>query len=159
MPTLAWTDELRLQHAQMDRTHEEFIELLAAATTAWEDGRRDDALSGFDRLHAHTVDHFGQEDRWMQATGFAPENCHTRQHEAVVKVMREAARLAREVDNWEPLGVLLGELAQWFPQHIAMMDAGLAMHLRAVGFDAETGTVTGEMPAQALTHCGGASCS
>jgi hemerythrin len=79
MPTLARIDDLRLQHAQMDRTHEEFVELLGAAEHAWQRGARDEA-------------------------------------------------------NWEPLGVLLRELAQWFPHHVAMMDAGLAMHLEAVGF-------------------------
>jgi hypothetical protein len=42
--------------------------------------------------------------------------------------------VARDEANWEPLGVLLRELAQWFPHHVAMMDAGLAMHLEAVGF-------------------------
>jgi hypothetical protein len=34
------------------------------------------------------------------------------------------------------------ELGIWFPQHAQTMDAALALHLRRVGYDAETGIVS-----------------
>lgn len=158
MTALAWTEDLRLNQPQMDRTHEEFVALLAQARTGLEAGDNPGALAGFERLLDHTVEHFAQEDRWMLATGFAPENCHTRQHATVLAVMREVVRLARDEARWEPLGVLVNELALWFPQHARMMDAGLAQHMADVGYDPATGVATGVLPAQAITRCGSQGC-
>lgn len=158
MTALTWTEDLRLNHLQMDRTHEEFVELLAQARAALEAGDNLQALADFERLIEHTVEHFAQEDRWMLATGFAPENCHTRQHATVLTLMREVLRLAREEARWEPLGILVRELALWFPQHAQMMDAGLAQHMAEVGFDAATGRIDGALPEEAITRCGSAGC-
>lgn len=157
MTALAWTEDLRLNQPQMDRTHAEFVELLAVAReAAVADAAL--ALSAFERLLEHTEQHFAQEDRWMLASGFAPGNCHARQHAAVLDVMREVLRLARDEAQHEPLNRLISELGQWFPQHAAMMDAGLALQMAAVGLDPATGVAAAPLPEQALTHCGGASC-
>ena len=157
MPTLTWTDDLALAHPQMDATHQEFVDLLGAAETALAQSP-EAALAAYESLVEHTVAHFAQEDRWMIATGFAPENCHTRQHTTVLTLMREVVRLAREEASWQPLGVLLHELALWFPQHALMMDAGLAQHMTAVGFDVVTGQINGALPEHAITRCGSVGC-
>jgi len=158
MNALTWTDDLRLDQPQMDRTHEEFVQRLAAARHALDQGQPEQALAAFDELLAHTVEHFAQEERWMQATGFAPENCHARQHASVLQVMREVMRLAREESRWEPMGLLIGELGQWFPQHARVMDAGLALHMAELGFDPVTGTAARPLPEHPLTHCGSNGC-
>ena len=169
MTTLTWSAELTLAHPQMDATHEEFVALLAAADSALA-GPEPTLLAAWDGLVAHTVAHFAQEDRWMAATGFAPENCHAFQHQAVLQVMQECARRARGIGaegglpDVEPLKLAVGELGVWFPQHAQMMDAALAEHMAGLGFDAETGLCrdTGREPAlagaQALAGCGSGSC-
>lgn len=169
MTTLTWSAELTLAHPQMDATHEEFVALLAAADTALA-APEPMLLTAWDELVAHTVEHFAQEDRWMAATGFAPENCHAFQHQAVLQVMQECARRARGIGaegglpDLEPLKLAVGELAIWFPQHAQMMDAALAEHMAKLGFDAETGLCqhSGREPALAgaetITGCGGGSC-
>ena len=66
-----------------------------------------------------------------------------------------------EQGDLQPIRIMTGELAQWFPQHAQMMDASLALHLRRVGFDPVTGVVhapdalPGEMSeaARALPIC------
>ncbi len=160
MSTLAWTDDLALQHPQMDLTHQEFIDLLAAADAVLAPGQEVALLARFDTLIAHTIEHFGQEDRWMQASGFAPENCHSYQHQAVLQVMQECARRARLADapDFEPLRTAVRELAIWFPQHAKMMDAALAQHLDAVGLDVTSGECARPPAAASLTGCGGGSC-
>ncbi|MEF7615121.1 hemerythrin domain-containing protein [Aquincola sp. MAHUQ-54] len=158
MTALAWTESLRLHQPQMDATHEEFVDLLAQVRTALVDGEQARALAAYERLVEHTAEHFAQEDRWMLATGFAPGNCHTRQHESVLRVMREGVRVLREHGDWSALGEIVRELGQWFPQHARMMDAGLAVHMAEVGFDPATGHVAGTLPEAALTHCGSAGC-
>ena len=175
MTALIWTDTLALQHPQMDATHQEFVALLAATNAAL-DGPDSVLLGHFETLVAHTVDHFAQEERWMQATGFAPDNCHSLQHQAVLGVMQECAKRAQAVaalattadadeapesPDFEPLRMAVGELAIWFPQHAQMMDAALAQHLTLVGFDASTGLCSAHVVGAdglALAGCGAASC-
>lgn len=155
MPALPWSDGLALGLAFMDDTHKEFVELLARAEAA------DDAAlpALWDALVAHTDDHFGREDEWMLATGFALGNCHMTQHKVVLQVLREGAKRAAEGDL-APIRQMVGELAVWFPHHAQTMDAALALHLRGVGYDPATGEVRepGRVPAEAITGCGG-SCS
>jgi hemerythrin len=162
MTALTWNESLALNNAQMDRTHEEFVDLLAACATALP-GPDAALLQAFDLLTQHTVEHFGQEDRWMAATGFAPANCHAYQHQAVLAVMQECVKRARgdggaEAD-FEPLRLAVDELAIWFPQHAQSMDAALAQHLESLQFDPATGQCTRALPADAQTGCGGSSCS
>jgi hemerythrin-like metal-binding protein len=158
MPTLTWTDELALAHPQMDATHEEFVSLLSAAELALAQSR-EAALAAYQQLVEHTVGHFAQEDRWMAATGFAPENCHTFQHAQVLGLMHEVTRVARDDGDFGPLERVLPELAGWFRAHAQSMDAALAAHLQQIGYDVESGAIARPPAAHGMTGCGGASCS
>jgi hemerythrin len=158
MPTLTWTDDLALAHPQMDATHEEFVDLLGGAETALAQSPQA-ALAAYESLVEHTVAHFAQEDRWMAATGFAPENCHSYQHAQVLGLMREVTRMAREDGDFGPLERVLPELAGWFRAHAQSMDAALAAHLQQIGYDVESGAIARPPAAHDMTGCGGASCS
>lgn len=135
MNAIAWTEELRLNQPQMDKTHREFVELLAAVRAAIDGGDGPQGLVTFERLIGHTVQHFAQEERWMQAIGLPADNLHAQQHRDVLAAMRQALRLAREDGRWQPLGIAITELIQWFPLHARMMDADLALCMAKVGFD------------------------
>jgi hemerythrin-like metal-binding protein len=156
MPALPWSDGLRLGLSLMDDTHEEFVELLARAEAA------DDASlpALWNTLVAHTAEHFGREDEWMLATGFALGNCHMSQHQSVMQVLRQGAAEAAQ-GKLEPIRKVIGELAVWFPHHAQTMDSALALHLRGVGYDLDTGAIAvpEALPAEAITGCGGSSCS
>jgi hemerythrin-like metal-binding protein len=158
MPTLTWNEELALSHPQMDATHEEFVTLLSAAEAAWAPTPEGKAacLARYEALVDHTIGHFGQEDRWMQATGFASSNCHSGQHTQVLALMHEVTRLAKEKDEWGPLERVLPELGKWFAMHAQTMDAMLASHLEQVGYDPDTGFVGHPLnTSQPITGCGG----
>ena len=129
-----------------------------------------DALPAFEALLAHTEAHFAMEERWMAATGFAPENCHSKQHQMVLDTLREVRRYALELKDLEPMRIIGPELAQWFPAHAEMMDAALVFHMQQVGYDSTTGVLatpeaseataslaTAPAPA-AITSCGSSSC-
>ena len=53
------------------------------------------------------------------------------------------------------------ELALWFAQHAQSMDAALALHLRRVGYDVDTGQVHAPqaLPSVLIEGCGGSDCS
>ena len=155
MSALVWSDALVLSMPVMDHTHQEFVELLALVQQA-----DDITLMGhWQALIDHTVGHFGQEDDWMQATGFARGNCHSTQHAVVLEVMRDSARRGAQGElDW--VRRIATELADWFPHHAQTMDAGLALHIKSVGYDPETGLLqeAAALPAQAITGCGSNSC-
>lgn len=156
MPALPWSEALELGLSFMDDTHKEFVELLARCESA-----ADLTLPAlWQELVAHTADHFGREDEWMRMTGFASGNCHGVQHKVVLQVLREGLAAA-ESGDLAPARQMVRELAVWFPHHAQTMDAALALHLRGVGFDAESGEVLepGKLPEAAIHGCGGATCS
>jgi hemerythrin-like metal-binding protein len=152
MSALTWSEALALQQPQMDTTHREFVDLLAAVEAAL-DGPPQALQARFADFVAHTEAHFAQEDRWMAALGFAKENCHAFQHAHVLGVLRDVQATAAP----EVLRVLVVELAQWFPQHAQAMDAALAQVMAECGFDPASGRAQRTLE-QAITGCGSGSC-
>lgn len=136
--TLAWSDALSLELDFMDNTHREFVDLLAATELAGDDS----VLERFSALIDHTDDHFGREDQWMKDTHFSSSNCHAMQHNVVLQVMREGLKRGQEQGDLKMVRQMAHELGIWFPQHAQTMDAALALHLRRVGYDADTGLVS-----------------
>ncbi|MDT8998434.1 hemerythrin domain-containing protein [Paucibacter sp. APW11] len=158
MSSLAWSDQLALNQPQIDSTHQEFVELLQRFRDTLASGA--DPLPALRELIAHTEEHFAMEERWMAATGFAPENCHSKQHSMVLDTLREVLRYAVELKDSEPMQIIGGELAQWFPAHAEMMDAALVFHMQQVGFDPATGTLREPLAAESasISSCGSSSC-
>lgn len=159
MSLLTWNDALALGQPRMDATHVEFVDLLNALQAAT--AEPDTVAAALAALVGHTEAHFAQEDAWMGALGFAAENCHAFQHQAVLNVLREVQRLHAAEGDLALVQRLAGELAQWFPHHAQMMDAALADTMAARGFDPETGAVANPPAPEAelITGCGGSSCS
>ena len=64
---------------------------------------------------------------------------------------------AGEQGQLAPIRQMAHELTIWFPHHAATMDAGLALHLKSVGYDPLTGQVgqPDALPADAIHGCGG----
>ena len=156
IPSLAWSEDLVLGNATIDRTHEEFVQLLAQAEMAADDA----LLARLQDLITHTIDHFTREDEWMQATQFAPQNCHAMQHRVVLQTLDELMRRGREDGELQLVREILPELGKWFSQHAQTMDAGLAAHLDALGFDPATGQMSRPqgLPEEAIAGCGSGSC-
>jgi hemerythrin len=132
---LAWSDELVLGDPRTDLTHQEFIDLVNATA----DCNAAEKLPKYQELLAHTVEHFAQEERWMQACGVQSDFCHFSQHGSVLEVMKEVERrtLAGETGF---IDQMLEALVEWFPMHASSMDAGLVTFLKERGFDTATET-------------------
>ena len=110
-PLLAWSEQLAIGQAIMDDTHREFVAQLNRVGAAADAG----VLAALDDFIAHTQDHFGQAEQWMEATGFPPRGCHKGEHEKIMETVREVRRRVAAGDPC--LGRMLAEaLAEWFPQ-------------------------------------------
>ncbi|MGE0312120.1 MAG: hemerythrin domain-containing protein [Lautropia sp.] len=122
---VGWTDALALDDADMDRTHREFADLLAAILDA-PDARVPALL---DETVEHTRAHFLQETTWMQMTAFPPIHCHEREHSNIMEVVLEVQRrVARgEIDLARTLATAL---AEWLQLHVDTMDRVLSLWMK-----------------------------
>ncbi len=136
MTTLQWSEDLELGLSYMDDTHREFVDLLAQVASAPEA----QLLDLWQHVIAHTEDHFGREDKWMQDSAFPPGGCHATEHDAILQVMREGARRGA-AGNLVVVRQLARELGVWFAGHAQSMDTALALFLKEVGYDEATGHV------------------
>jgi len=125
MALLHWSEALELGVEKMDDTHREFVAQLNAL------GDAPDAamLEGLDAFIAHTEAHFAQEREWMTDGTYGHSHCHLEEHEGVLGIMREVRGMV--AGGQVELGrVLVRELAPWFTNHAATMDAMLALYLQ-----------------------------
>ena len=153
---MPWTDSLHTGDARMDETHQEFVDMINQILATPEDQQ----LPLYKAFLNHTVEHFAQEERWMLATGFSADNCHAEHHATILETMRVVE--AHYLDADKSIITRMAEaLAEWFPGHANSMDAGLAAHLKSVGFDSVTETLADPSVIQNVTMsgCGSVSCS
>ena len=152
MAVLRWSNTFTLGMPVMDDTHHEFVQLLTQVVHACDNK----LLPLWQRLVAHTDAHFAREDRWMMDTGFAADNCHTTQHQAVLKVMHEGSKRGL-TGNLAVVRQMAEELGVWFPQHAEAMDAALVAHLHRVGYEQHSGQVRRPeaLPEEAIEGCHG----
>lgn len=153
---LDWNPQLHTGDARMDDTHEEFVEMLNQLLAT----PQDQQMPLYLQFVAHTREHFAQEERWMVATGFAPDNCHASHHATIMETLHAVVE-HYEKDDKDIITRLAEALVEWFPQHAASMDAGLALHMKEVGFDSTTETLADpeRVRPATMSGCGSVSCS
>jgi hemerythrin-like metal-binding protein len=153
---LNWSPALAVGDDRMDDTHEEFVDMLNQLLVT----PQEQQLSLYHQFVEHTVEHFAQEERWMLATGFSADNCHASHHAAILETMHAVVDHFEKEDK-EIITRLAEALVEWFPQHAASMDAGLALHLKEVGFDSRTETLAdpGKVRPASMSGCGSVTCS
>lgn len=119
---LTWTDAFLAGYGPMDDTHREFVDIVGAMLR----GPDETLLEHLQKLIVHTEHHFSQEERWMNATAFPATECHTDEHAAVMKSMRDVAKYVTDGGEQAEARRLAVELARWFPGHTDYLDASLA---------------------------------
>lgn len=129
-PMLTWDDDLhRLDVAEMDATHREFVQLVHTAAGS-------DAESFGDRFQAlldHTQAHFENEGRLMRESGFPALAEHEAEHRRVLADLTRMLASIRRGRPGLPRAFVGTGLAEWFNLHLGSMDAALAGHLQRVG--------------------------
>ncbi len=122
LPTMAWSDAFLLGYPAMDATHREFVDCVAALQTAADD----DIERCLDEFLQHALSHFGEEQRWMDASKFPASKCHAEEHDKVLSSVREVIELMQRGVNKQVARDLAEALVQWFPGHADYMDASLS---------------------------------
>lgn len=151
MHKLQWSNALSLDMPGMDDGRKTLVHLLGLAQEA----PHPLLLQRWRDLVQHTALVFAQEDRWMQMTEFSSRRIHCTQHKVVLQVMQEGLS-AGESGDLTPIQNMVTQLGQWFANHTQSMDAALALHLRRVGYDPQTGVLS--MPDEMGLQAGARSC-
>jgi hemerythrin len=118
---LAWSDAFDLGDEAMDAEHREFVAYVDALLRA-PDHELPARLAAFT---VHARNHFRGEDEAMRRGGYDAGGCHVDEHAAVLKSVDEAA-LALQAGRVGIVRALARALAAWFPEHVRVMDTGLA---------------------------------
>lgn len=127
MSQFSWDDKrhgLGVEH--MDRIHREFLTIAREL----EDCPNSLFPERFGALVVHTEAHFAAEEAEMRQTGCPTLVEHLAEH---ARLLTDLRRFDRAVQAGRPAmaRAFLGDgLANWFDNHLATMDAALAMHLR-----------------------------
>lgn len=131
---MEWKESYVLGPAPMDETHREFVNLVTAVAAS--EGA-EKVLCALDALIEHTVEHFAQEQRWMEESGFPPIHCHQGEHERVLQSLNDM----RPNVQADPgiARILAKELESWFDLHAATMDDALAFFMRQVSYEPTAG--------------------
>jgi hemerythrin len=120
---LTWDEAAHaLDVPQMDRTHREFMALLAASAQASDA----DFVARLDALIEHTRRHFDNESALMRACGFPATTEHEGDHR---RILGELERLRRGCDEGRMAYArhyVEEGLPDWFAFHLSTMDSCLA---------------------------------
>lgn len=91
-------------------------------------------LQAFEKLLAHTREHFGREEEAMRRAGFPPYPVHKEEHDRVLEEMEAEGQAFREKGDAARLGRYVGEaVPAWFVAHIQSMDAVTAQFVSMRG--------------------------
>ncbi|WP_283745019.1 hemerythrin domain-containing protein [Sideroxydans sp. CL21] len=121
---------------EMDSTHREFIEQVAALIAA---GNAEfPAL--FQALVNHTAAHFKAEGVLMRASKYRGLPEHEGEHHRVLGELQQLNRSLKRGHLPLVRAYVKEGLPEWFDTHLAMMDGALVMHLKKVGGKCEDST-------------------
>ncbi|MFH0934161.1 MAG: hemerythrin family protein [Pseudomonadota bacterium] len=123
----AWDDSRHaLGLAEMDATHREFIEQVAALVAA--DNAAFPPL--FQALVNHTRDHFMAEGKLMRESKYRGLPEHESEHHRVLGELQQLNRSLKRGHLPLVRAYVKEGLPEWFDTHLAMMDSALVMHLK-----------------------------
>ncbi|MFD1626227.1 bacteriohemerythrin [Azospirillum griseum] len=130
---MAWTDALAVGDDGIDTDHMILIALLnEAAAHAAAPGDRDRLAAAVTRLLAYTGQHFEQEERVMERSGYPDRVAHKAEHDAL---RQRATALKQRLDSGETAvgDDLLALVRDWLFGHIEKADKRIGAHLTASG--------------------------
>jgi hemerythrin-like metal-binding protein len=118
---MPWNEQFVLGVAEMDATHQQFVELADALQAASDE----EFPAIFARLHEHTRTHFEHEGKLMKSCRFPAIGEHNSEH---LRVLGELAHFARGVKagRLSSARAYAQALPDWFATHLATMDSALA---------------------------------
>ncbi|WP_345975491.1 hemerythrin family protein [Sulfurimonas sp. HSL3-7] len=116
--------------ASMNDTHLEDIIMINELAQLIEDKKVDEISRKLDVMLAHTVEHFGAEEKMMLEKAFPAYLMHKNEHERALAQMKEAVESWKKHKNLEELrDYIEAVMPAWLVQHVSTMDTVTARFL------------------------------
>jgi hemerythrin len=130
MPT--WTPKYAVGHSLIDQQHQELFARADALLDAMHDGRAAAELGQLLQfLGTYVIEHFGTEERLMDAGKYAATAQHKAQHAEFVRRFQEDAETYRASGATSMVVLDLRDMLRgWLVTHICTVDMQLAAFLR-----------------------------
>lgn len=111
----------------MDRDHATLHALIAALPAAAPEAM----MEALDALRSHAAQHFASEDADLRRIGDPNASCHLDEHAAVLASLQEVRAVLADASveaaaKERLVRRLATQLADWLPEHVQVMDAGVA---------------------------------
>ena len=117
--------EYSLGDAEMDHSHDEFMQLAQQAAAA----PSGDFAPALQQLLQHTQDHFQKEELRMHGTDHRLLNEHRAEHQRILGDMARFYERAEAGRSSMARAWVRDNLLEWFSAHVKTMDSALAAHL------------------------------
>jgi hemerythrin len=129
MSLLRWKDEYLTEVEEIDTQHQRLINLINGIYDLMRSGRGDEAIAeAMGEVIDFTRFHFSEEEKFMEATGYAGREGHAGEHE---RLLDQIIELRRSVQDGRTV-VSMNEiyfLKDWLLSHFQGPDRILAQHL------------------------------
>lgn len=120
-------EEYKVGVDSIDRRHEEFWELFLSLN-----GTDDGAfIDKFERIIAHTINHFAQEEQDMDAIKYPNNHEHKAEHKKALEEMNYFMDKAKKGKLFFAKAYASDRLGDWFRTHLLNMDSDLARVMKS----------------------------
>lgn len=130
---MAWKPEYSVKVAVLDEDHKKLLALTWKLFKSLNSLRsKDEAAVVMKELADYTIDHFGREEALMEQHGFPGLAGHRKEHEDMVRKIREASANF-ETNSLQASREVLHFLQDWLVNHINVTDKGYSDFLNGKG--------------------------
>lgn len=128
MPSTRWTSDLATGNPEIDREHQELVEIIDLLKAAASGGDQKARLShALDQFRNHVLQHFPNEEREMEAKGYPGLAKHQQAHAFLTTQVIELVQ--KDNSGETVLFSEVDQLAQALYRHILLDDKPFALFL------------------------------
>jgi len=127
---IEWTDDLAIGHAEIDRDHQNLVDILNRLHDAMQEGQGRQILSQIiNDLAKYAHEHFSREETLMRESGFHEFERHKKRHAELLQQLNEIA-VKHGNGSFSVTMETMNFLREWLRVHIQREDAKLAALFR-----------------------------
>jgi hemerythrin len=134
---LFWTPSMSVGIEKIDYQHKELFCLVNDLIDLVDEEMDSDGFVGaFKFLEGYVIDHFGEEERYMEIFSYPGIKEHKEQHALFKRTLADMEDRYREFGATEPfLKILKSQLVAWIFTHVKNVDGKLGKYLKGKTID------------------------
>lgn len=130
MSLITWTNDISVNHAEIDRQHQKLISLINLLFDAMKEGKGVDVLQHiFNELSSYTVYHFTYEEKIMEAYNFPYLTEHQWEHQQLIRKVADMQQQLQVSTSMLTVATM-NFLRDWLNHHIKEEDQRLSAYIQ-----------------------------